>query len=340
VKGNSRARNDDGVIAVDELSKGLDPTTRAFLNSINMKKERGIHELPLDQGRGALAILQAVAVDRPEAEIEDLIVPGKPRGEIPIRIVRPPGKPGLLPAIIYSHGGGWVFGDRDIFDRLLRDLACGAQAAVVFVDYSRSPEARYPIAIEEIYTVASYLSKRGKVLGIDPSRLVAAGDSVGGNMAAVLTILAKQRGGPRIGLQVLFYPVTDADFERESYRIFSAGHFLTRDAMRWFWNQYLPNEVVRKDPTASPLRASLDQLSGLPPALIITGEFDILRDEGEAYAHKLIEAGVPVTAVRVHGTIHDFVLLNAIAGTPPARSAIAMASDHCRRFFNGRDPTC
>ena len=322
---------------MDELSKGLDPTTRAFLDSFNTKKARGIHELPVDQGRGAFATLQAVTVDRPEAEIDDLVVPGKPRGEIPIRIVRPRGKTGLLPAIVYSHGGGWVFGDRDVFDRLLRDLAHGAQAAVVFVDYSRSPEARYPTAIEEIYTVANYLSKRGKVLGIDPSRLVAAGDSVGGNMAAVLTILAKQRGGPRIGLQVLFYPVTDADFERESYRSFGTGHFLTRDAMQWFWNQYLPNEVVRKDPTASPLRATLDQLSGLPPAVIITGEFDILRDEGEAYAHRLIEAGVPVTAVRVHGTIHDFVLLNAIAGTPPARGAIAMACDHCRRFFDGRD---
>lgn len=321
-----------------ELNRGLDPATRAFLESIDKKVGHGLHRFPPHRGREALASLQAVAVDRPEAEIEDLIVPGRPRGEIPIRIVRPTGKRGLLPGIIYAHGGGWVFGDREIFDRLLRDIASGTQAAVIFVDYSRSPEARYPTAIEEIYTVASYVSKRGKALGIDASRLVAAGDDAGGNMATVLTILAKQRGGPRIGLQVLFYPVTDADFDRESYRAYSTGHFLTRDAMQWFWDQYLPNDLVRRDPTASPLRASLDQLSGLPPAVVVTSEFDILRDEGEAYAHRLMEAGVPVTAVRVQGAVHGFVLLNAITHTPPARAGIALACDQCRRFFEAREP--
>ena len=230
---------------------------------------------------------------------------GGPKGAVAIRILRPKGAGQPLPAVVYTHGAGWVFGDKDIYDRLLRDLAHGAKAAVVMVDFTRSPEARYPVAIEESYAVVKYVAENGKTLGLDPSRLAVAGDSVGGNMTAAVTMLAKERRAPKIGLQVLFYPVTDARFDTPSYQQFPTGHFLTREAMKWFWNQYLPDEAARKQPTASPLQATVEQLKGLPPALVINGEFDVLRDEGEAYAHKLIEAG----ALQHRRAHHGWVVL-------------------------------
>jgi acetyl esterase len=318
---------------VSTLSTTIEPTTRAFLESINAQKGPALYEIPVADGRAVFTKLQDVPVTHLPADIEDLVVPVGPKGSTPIRILRPKGSKGPLPVIVYTHGAGWVFGDRDIFDRLLRDLANGAQAAVVFVDFQRSPEAKFPTAIEESYAVVKYIAENGAKHDIDSSRLATAGDSVGGNMTTAVTMLAKERGGPKIGFQLLFYPVTDANFDTPTYKEFPTGHFLTLEAMKWFWDQYLPDVAARKQPTASPLQASLEELKGLPPALIINGEFDVLRHEGEAYAHKLIEAGVPVTAVRFHGTIHDFVLLNAITETPAARGAIAMASDHLRRFF-------
>ncbi len=184
-----------------------------------------------------------------------------------------------------------------------------------------------------MYAVAKHVAENGAKMNLDVSKLAAAGDSVGGNMTAVLTMLAKQRGGPKIGYQVLFYPVTDARFDTPSYQQYASHHFLTIEAIKWFWDQYLPDTAKRGEPTASPLRATIDQLCGLPPALVINAELDVLRDEGEAYAHRLIEAGVPVTAVRFHGTIHDFVMLNALSETPAARGAIALAGDRLRHFF-------
>lgn len=315
------------------LSKGIEPTTRAFLESIDAQKGPQIYEIPVAEGRAAFTRLQAVPVTKLPADIEDRTIPGGPKGQVAVRILRPKGVTQPRPAIVYSHGAGWVFGDKDIFDRLMRDLVNGTKAAVVFVDFSRSPEAKYPVAIEESYAVVKYVAENGKALNLDSSKLAVAGDSVGGNMTAAVTLMAKERGGPKIGFQVLFYPVTDANFATPSYQQFPTGHFLTLEAMKWFWNQYLPDAAARKQPTASPLQASLEQLKGLPPAVVINGEFDVLRDEGEAYAHKLIEAGVHVTAVRFHGTIHDFVLLNAITNTPAARGAIALACDHLQRFF-------
>ena len=315
------------------LSNAIEPKTRAFLETVNAQTGPALYEIPVPDGRAVFAKLQAVPVNKLPVDIEEHQVPGGPTGPVPIRIVRPKGATHPLPPIIYTHGAGWVFGDKDIYDRLIRDLANGANAAVVFVDFTRSPEARYPTAIEQSYAVAKHIAENGAAFNLDASRLAVAGDSVGGNMTAAVTMLAKQRGGPSIGYQVLFYPVTDASFDTGSYRAFPTHHFLTLEAMKWFWNQYLPDEAKRREPTASPLRASIEQLRGLPPALVINGEFDVLRDEGEAYAHKLIEAGVPVTAVRFHGTIHDFVLLNPIAETPAARGAIALASDRLRHFF-------
>jgi acetyl esterase/lipase len=227
--------------------------------------------------------------------------------------------------IVYVHGAGWVFGDAHTHDRLVRELAVGVGAAVVFPEYDRSPEARYPVAVEQSYAAASWIAAGGAAKGLDPGRIVVAGDSVGGNMTAALTLLAKERGAPHFAAQVLFYPVTDARFDTDSYHQFAEGYFLRRDAMQWFWDQYTTDETQRNEITASPLRATTEQLTGLPPALVITAEADVLRDEGESYARKLRAAGVPVTAVRYGGIIHDFVMLNALRGTHAAGAAIDQA---------------
>ena len=239
---------------------------------------------------------------------------------------------------MYIHGAGWVFGNTQTHDRLIRELAVGAEAAVVFPNYRLSPEAKYPTAIEESYAVVKWVAECGMEHGMDPERLAVAGDSVGGNMTAAVTLLSRERGGPDIRLQLLFYPVTDAAFDTASYHQFAEGYHLRRDAMMWFWDQYTTNPGERNEITASPLRASTEQLKGLPPALVITAEADVLRDEGEAYANKLREAGVRVTAVRFQGAIHDFVMLNALAHTAAARGAIALATAWLREGFSTRLP--
>ncbi len=312
---------------------GIEPKTRAFLESFPTGDPQ-IVKLSLNDARALLSNAQAgVKVTKLPADIKDLTIPVGPKGSVDIRIVRPAGNNHTLPVVMYFHGGGWVLGDKETHDRLIREIADGAKAAVVFVDYHRSPEAQYPILTEEAYAATKWVAENGKTINVDPSRLAVVGDSVGGNMAAVVTLLAKERGEPNIIYQVLFYPVTDANFDTTSYTQKQNGYFLTRDAMKWFWNKYAPDQTVWKDPHVSPLRASLDQLKALPPALIITDENDPLRDEGEAYAHKLAEAGVTVTATRYLGTIHDFVMLNAISDTPAPRAAISQANDMLRQAF-------
>jgi acetyl esterase/lipase len=279
-------------------------------------------------GRKTVDEVQGGDIEKPDVEIEDTIVPGGPSGEVSIRILRPKGPHGSLPVIFYVHGAGWVFGNSHTHDRLIRELADGAGAAVVFPNYSLSPEARYPTAIEESYAVLEWVAEHGGEKDLDGSRIAIVGDSVGGNMSAALTLMAKQRSGPRLSAQVLFYPVTNASFDTDSYQEFAEGYFLRRDAMQWFWNQYTTDESERAEITASPLRADREQLSGLPAALVITGEADVLRDEGEAYARKLREAGVDVTATRYEGIIHDFVMLNALRETNAAQGAITQAVDY------------
>jgi acetyl esterase len=285
-----------------------------------------IEELSVADARRNAVALQAGTVVKLAVAVEDRVIPVGPGGSVSIRIVRPEDAPQVLPVVMYFHGGGWVLNDKDTYDRLIREIAHGTAAAVVFVNYSHSPEARYPAAVEEAYAATQWVAANGDALQLDAERLAVAGDSSGGNMAAVVALLAKERGGPTIAYQVLFYPTVDADFETDSYREFAEGPFLTRNAMKWFWSQYAPDVARRAEPTASPLRAPLDELRGLPPALIITAEFDVLRDEGEAYARRLREAGVPVAAVRYLGAIHAFTALNALAETPAARTAIAQAS--------------
>jgi acetyl esterase/lipase len=284
-----------------------------------------LFDLGPEKGRETVDEVQSGEIAKPDVDIIDTAVPGGPLGPVSVRILRPRNSPGPLPVIVYIHGAGWVFGNAHTHDRLIRELAVGANAAVVFPHYSLSPEAKYPTAIEESYAVARWVAQHGAEENLDPTRIAIVGDSVGGNMSAALTLLAKQRGDVTFVQQVLFYPVTDATFDTDSYHQFAEDYFLRRDAMQWFWDQYTTDAAQRAEITASPLRASLDDLAGLPPALVITGEADVLRDEGEAYASKLRAAGVPVTAVRYQGIIHDFVMLNALRGTHAASAAIAQA---------------
>ncbi|QKW32994.1 alpha/beta hydrolase [Actinomadura sp. NAK00032] len=282
------------------------------------------------EGRKTVDEVQSGEIAKPRIDEEWITVPGGPTGSVRVRVVRPAGAAGPLPVILYIHGAGWVFGNAHTHDRLVRELATGVNAAVVFPEYDLSPEARYPVAIEQNYTVAQWIVREGPNNDLDASRIAVAGDSVGGNMSAALTLMAKERGDVPLVQQVLFYPVTDASFDTGSYRRFAEGYFLRRDGMQWFWDQYTTDPAQRAEITASPLRATTDQLAGLPPALIITAEADVLRDEGEAYAAKLRAAGVPVTATRYQGIIHDFVMLNALRGTQAAEAAITQATTTLR----------
>ncbi|HKA03545.1 MAG TPA: alpha/beta hydrolase [Acidimicrobiales bacterium] len=284
-----------------------------------------IYELGPDGARKVLDDIQAAPIDKPDVD-ETWATVAAEVGDVPVRIVKPIGARGQLPTVLYVHGGGWVLGNACTHDRLVRELATGANAAVVFVEYDRSPEARFPVAIEQAYATARWIVRDGASAGLDGSRLAVAGDSVGGNMAAALTILAKQRGDVTFVHQSLYYPVTDAGQDTDSYREFSDGPFLTAKAMAWFWDAYLPERDQRTVITASPLRATLDDLAGLPEAFVIVDENDVLRDEGEAYARRLIAAGVRTTSVRFNGICHDFLMLNPLRRTAAATAAVEQAT--------------
>ncbi|HET6291510.1 MAG TPA: alpha/beta hydrolase [Amycolatopsis sp.] len=306
----------------------LEPAAQAFVEATATPPF--LFRLPPEEGRKAVDEIQGGDVELPAADVETTHVDG-----VEVRIVRPRGVTGPLPVLVYLHGAGWVFGNFHTHERLVRELAVGAGAAVVFPEYDRSPEARYPVAIEQNYAVAKWVAEHGTENGLDSTRIAIAGDSVGGNMTAALTLMAKQRGDVTFRQQVLFYPVTDANFDTESYQQFAEGYFLALEGMKWFWDQYTADPAQRAEITASPLRASLDELAGLPPALVITAEADVLRDEGEAYAAKLRQAGVPVTAVRYQGIVHDFVMLNTLRGTHAAEAAITQAIGVLRTALEG-----
>ncbi|MHB0883477.1 alpha/beta hydrolase [Paenibacillus sp. SEL1] len=311
----------------------LEPAAQKFAD--DNAKPPFLYDLGPEKGRETVNEVQSGPADKPAADVEDLTIPDGPGGEVKVRIVRPQQVTSDLPVIVYIHGAGWVFGNAHTHDRLIRELAVGSQAAVVFPEYSLAPEAKYPTAIEEIYAVVQWVAQHGREHGLKPHTLTIAGDSVGGNMTAAVTLLAKERGGPAIRQQLLFYPVTDASFDTESYQEFATGYFLSREGMQWFWDQYTTDPNERAQITASPLRATTEQLNGLPRALVITGEADVLRDEGEAYANKLREAGVEVTAARFQGIIHDFVMLNPLSETAAKRGAIALATSWLRQGFEG-----
>jgi acetyl esterase/lipase len=302
----------------------LEPAAQAFADAT--ARPPYTFELPPEVSRKGLEDLQSSDALKPPAEVTDLVVDTGPTGHVKVRIVRPPDRPGPLPVMLYTHGAGWVLGSPDTHERLARDLAVGAGVAVVLPHYDRSPEAKYPTAVEQCWAVARWITSDGPGHSLDPSSVVIGGDSCGGSIAAAITFLAKQRGGVSFAAQVLFYPVASANFDTGSYLQFAEGYFLRRDNMMWFWDQYTTDTRQRAEITAAPLNATPQDLDGLPPTLIINGEADVLRDEGEAYGDKLRAAGVPVTAVRYAGMIHDFVMLDTLRKTHAAQAAIAQAA--------------
>jgi acetyl esterase len=310
----------------------LERESQAFVEAT--AKPPFLYELTPAEARNVLDDVQAAPIDKLPVKDRWITVPAEV-GDVRVRIVRPPDAVGTLPVILYMHGGGWVLGNADTHDRLVRELADGTEAAVVFVEYDRSPEAHYPVAIEQGYATAQWIVREGAANQLDPERIAIAGDSVGGNMTAALALMANERGDVRFVQQSMYYPVTDAAMDTGSYEQFAEGYFLTAKAMAWFWDAYLPDVERRSEPFASPLRASDEQLEGLPPALLIVDEADVLRDEGEAYAARLRAAGVPVTTVRYDGITHDFMMLNPLSGTHATRAAIAQAIAFLRKALHG-----
>ncbi|MET7613250.1 alpha/beta hydrolase [Streptomyces seoulensis] len=300
--------------AAKELTEATDPHPR-------------IYEVPPEQGRAILADLQSdTSVPRPEVDEEWVDVDAGEWGTVRTRIIRPKGVTGPLPVLIYIHGAGWVFGDDKTHDRLFRELTVGAGAVGVFPVYDRAPEAKYPTQVEQNYAVGQWVLEHGAEHGMDTSTIAVTGESVGGCMSAVFALMNKDRGGIDLKAQCLLYPVADAGFDTPSYEQFAEGYYLTRDGMKWFWDAY-SDPSQRSEKYAAPLQASLEELKGLPPTLVITDEADVLRDEGEEYANKLREAGNDVTSVRVAGMVHDFLLLDSLRDTRAANIARKIAID-------------
>ncbi|RTL59017.1 MAG: alpha/beta hydrolase [Sphingobacteriales bacterium] len=299
---------------------------RSFLQGLNSGTGKPLEELTVGDARQVLINAQKSVtvdysgIDETEREINQ-------NGyKVNIHIIKPNGIKSNAPVFIFTHGGGWVLGDYPTHRRLVRDLVVESGAVAVFPDYTPSPEAKYPVAIHQIYAVTQWVAMNGSEIGVDGKNLAVAGNSVGGNMSAVIALMAKINNGPHIKLQVLLWPVADANFDTNSYDEFDEGRFLTRNMMKWFWDNYLPDISKRTEIFASPLQATIEQLKGLPPALIQTAENDVLRDEGEAYARKLNEAGVPVTLTRYSGLIHDYGMLNPLANVAAVKVAVLQAA--------------
>jgi acetyl esterase/lipase len=303
----------------------IDPQVRAFLKEIN-KDSNPFWELPQPKPQDILTGLQnKTSVDMSGVSTTEQTITQDGQ-TVKIYIMKPEqisGKPGVL---LFIHGGVWIVGNFENHQRLLRDLVVGSGQIGVFVEYTSLPEARFPTQLDQSYAVLKWVASHAEEFGADGSRIAVAGNSVGGNMTAALTLMAKDRGGPKISHQVLMIPATDASVDTQSYHEFGTGRFLARAFMKYGWDLYAPDATLRDNPYVSPLRASLEQLRGLPPALVVTSENDPLRDEGEAYARKLKEAGVSVIATRYNGMIHDFVLLNGILSDPEPEAAIRQMS--------------
>jgi len=320
-------------VADYQTDEHLAPGVRDFLKIVNAPGAKPVESLPKLAARQVLIDAQkAFTVDysgirEDEKEIE------ADGFKIKLNIVRPEGATGVLPVFIFIHGGGWILGDYPTHRRLVRDLVVESGFAAVFVNYTPSPEAQYPQAINEIYAATKWMAGNGASINVDGSRLAVVGNSVGGNMTGVTALMAKEKKGPKISGQILMWPVADATFSQKSYVQFAADRFLTTPLMKWMWDQYTTDLEARKEPHASLLNASVEQLKGLPPALIQVAENDILRDEGEEYGRHLAAAGVPVTTVRYNGAIHDWGMLNGMANEPVTKSLIRHAAAELKHYI-------
>ena len=314
-------------------SPGVEHHTQAFLQALEDGGGKPLETLSPQDARAVLVGAQAsVKVDLSGVSVSEKTIQAGGQS-IPLTIVRPEGVKGELPVFMFFHGGGWVLGDYPTHARLIRDLVVNSGAVAVYVGYTPSPEAQYPTAIDQAYAATRWVGEHGKEIQVDSSRLAVAGNSVGGNMAAVVALKAKEAGTPKLSFQLLLWPVTDANLETASYNQFAQGHFLTKPLMKWFWDNYTTAPKQRAERFASPLQATTEQLKGLPPALVQTAEFDVLRDEGEAYARKLDAAGVTVTAVRYNGMIHDYGLLNPLAHIPAVQAALRQAGAELKQHL-------
>lgn len=300
----------------------LEPAAQDLVNQTS--KPPFLYEMSPADARRMLDDIQSEPIDKLPVDEEWITVPA-PVGDVRVRIVRPKGATDMLPVVLYMHGGGWVLGNANTHDRLVRELAVGARAAIAFVEYTPSPEAHYPVAVEQGYATARWIAGDGASKGLDAGRMAVAGESVGGNMATVLALLAAERGDVTFVHQSMWYPATDAAMDTNSYDEFSTGYYLSRRTMEWFWDAYTTDPAERAQVTVSPNRATAEQLRGLPPAFLLVDEADVLRDEGESYAAKLRAAGVPVTTVRYDGIVHDFMMLNPLSSTRATRSAVGQA---------------
>ncbi|WPU99185.1 alpha/beta hydrolase [Mucilaginibacter sp. cycad4] len=328
-----------GGAAVAQTTQPIDPAqdphiesnVKAFLNVLNSGTGKPIEQLsPKDARLVLVGAQESVKFDYSDISVTEKIITEDGQ-QIKLDIVKPANAKGVLPVFMFFHGGGWVLGDFPTHKRLVHDLVVNSGAAAVFVNYTPSPEAHYPVAINQAYSATKWVAAHGAEINVDGKRLAVVGNSVGGNMAAVVALMAKDKKGPELKLQVLLWPVTDANFETGSYNQFATGRFLTKNMMKWFWDNYAPNLEDRNQIYASPLQATTDQLKGLPTAVIETAENDVLRDEGEAYGRKLDEAGVKVSSIRYNGMIHDWGLLNPLAKVPGTQSAMLHAAAEIKK---------
>ncbi|SDT11956.1 alpha/beta hydrolase [Pseudomonas granadensis] len=325
-------------LSVGSAMAATDPVpehqTQTFLNTLAAGGGKPLEQLSPKEARAVLTGAQnSVKVDLSGVEVthRTITFEGKP---LKLTVIRPEKVKGELPAFMFFHGGGWVLGDYPTHARLIRDLVVSSGAVAVYVDYTPSPEAHYPTAINQAYAATQWVAENGQQINVDGKRLAVAGNSVGGNMAAVVSLMAKEKATPKIRFQLLLWPVTDSHFETDSYKQFAEGHFLSKNMMTWFWDSYTTDLSARAQIYASPLKASIDQLKGLPPALVQTAGLDVLRDEGEAYAQKLDAAGVDVTAVRYNGMIHDYGLLNPLSQVPEVKAAMRQAGTELKAHLN------
>jgi acetyl esterase/lipase len=309
----------------------IESHTKTFLKALNSAGGKPMETMAPADARKVLEGAQtSVTIDVSGIDVTEKTIT-QDGLSVKLYIIRPSGASAILPVFMFFHGGGWMLGDFPTHKRYVRDLVLYSGVACVFVEYSRSPEVKYPVALNECYVATKWVAEHGAEIKVDGKRIAVAGNSAGGNLAAAVSLMAKDKKGPAIKLQVLFWPLTDDNFETGSYNQFAEARFLTKNMMIWFWDNYIPKGDQRKEIYASPLKATAGQLKGLPSALVQTAENDVLRDEGEAYARKMDEAGVDVTLVRMQGMIHDYGLLNPLANTPAVQSALLQAAASIKR---------
>ena len=321
-------------ITAEVVNYATDPSievqTKAFLKELNSGDGKPMETMTPQEARQVLVGAQkSVSVDLSGIDVMEKTIT-QDGLTVKLYVVRPAGVDEELPAFMFFHGGGWVLGDFPTHQRLVRDLVVNSGMAAVFVEYTPSPEAKYPVAVTEAYLATKWVAENGADINVNGKKLAVVGNSVGGNMAAVVALMCKEKKGPELQFQVLLWPVTDANFDTDSYHQYANQRFLTRNMMIWFWDNYTTNDTHREDIFVSPLRASLDQLKGLPPALVQTAENDVLRDEGEAYARKMNQAGVPVSLIRCQGMIHDYGMLNPLSHIPEVQSVIRYAAEELK----------